>query len=301
MIRWSYATQRFHERLTQRSSAVIIEGSMPKALALIAVLAVVALVTAACGSGTGSQEDDVDSPGSPTASPTDDPAPTLTAIPSTPTGSVIFPPFEGPTRSFRAEERINYREHPAFQFPNPEDLPVPPDELEGLEFHPPETPDCPLDLELLVRPSQGFRVCYPKEYKIDGHGYVTALVDDRWYSLGLFGLDQDDRESVHVSIYVTNAYSQPFTYVINCETAYQVTIDGQPATLCPDHPGEFPEVKIIAYHIRMGDLDYFIQVVPQFDFDDEANEYLTTWSQEAEETAIRIVHSFQFIEIPDGS
>ena len=242
-----------------------------------------------CGDGADSQDD---------VSPTLSSGVTPAAEPA-PNSRGLAPPLEGPQRRLPTQ-RINYREHADFQFPNPADLPPPPDDAEGLEFSPPAASECPEGWERLVRPAQGFQICYPDDWTIDGHGYVTGGADDRWYSLGIFrfaaAADDDDAESAHVSVYEMGPYSQPFTYILTCEQAYQVTLAGKPASLCHDHPGEFPEAKIIAYHLREGDHDYFVQVVPHFARDEETGEYLATWSMEDEETAIRIAHSFQLIE-----
>jgi hypothetical protein len=209
----------------------------------------------------------------------------------------VAPPLEGAERTFRAQERTNYRELPEFQLPDPASLPSPSDDQDGPEFQPTETPDCPEDWEVLRRQAEGFEVCYPSDWQVDGHGYVSSGADDRWYSVGLYRFGEGGHERAHVSIYLTNPYSQPFMYVAECEKAYQVTLGGLPASLCPDHPGEFPEAKIIAYHVRQGERDYFVNVVPMVEYDSEARVYhLDSWSKGGEEVGIQIAQSVRFME-----
>ena len=115
----------------------------------------------------------------------------------------------------------------------------------------------------------------------------------------MYRYGEDGHESAHVSIYMTTPYSPPAVYVSECEQAYQVKLDGLPASLCPDHAGEFPEAKVIAYHVRRGERDYFINVVPMVEYDSEAGLYhLNSSSEEDEAMGIRIVQSIQFTELP---
>lgn len=251
------------------------------------------LLAAACAGG--GQET------TPVPGATDAPAASATATPDPgvstfPEARRTGPPLEGASRGVAASERTNYRELDEFQLPEPEDLPPPPEEATGPEFQPPAEPQCPEDWQELSRPAEGFRVCHPEGWSIDGHGYVSAGAEDRWYSLGLF-LSQDDVEVAHVSIYVVNPYAKPITYTRDCDQAYRVTFAGEPAAFCPDYTGEFPEAKIIAYHVRRGDLDYYINVVPKFQYDATSRIYLDTWSQDAEATGILIAHTLQFMEI----
>jgi len=266
---------------------------MPKPVIIAVFLALLGVLLAACDGGNGQKTTPP-----PAASAT--PGGTATATPSPgpePSAEArrIAPPLEGPSRGPGATERTNYRELPEFELPAPEDLPEPPDSATGPEFQPPAEPQCPEDWEELERRAEGFAVCYPASWSIEGHGYVSAGVEDRWYSLGLF-LFQDDAELAHVSIYVVNPYARPFTYTRDCDQAYRVTFAGEPAVLCADHPGEFPEAKIIAYHVRMGDLDYYINVVPTFQYDAESRTYLETWSEDAEATGIEIAHTLRLME-----
>ena len=265
---------------------------MRNRVAVLVLLAVAGgLLAAACGGGGGQETTPV--PGT-----TDTPA---TATPDSglspsPAARRISPPLEGASRGVAAAERTNYRDLKEFQLPVPEELPPPPEGVAGPEFQPPAEPQCPEDWQELVRPAEGFRVCYPEGWGIDGHGYVSSAAEDRWYSLGLF-LFQDTADAAHVSIYAVNPYAKPITYTRDCDQAYRVTFAGEPAALCPDHPSEFPEAKIIAYHVRRGDLDYYINVVPMFQYDATSQTYLDTWSQDAEATGIRIAHTLQFTEL----
>ncbi len=254
----------------------------------IAFAAAVSLIGLACDGGGGSS-----TVGSPEA--TGAGSPTVVVEPSP-----VFAPMEGPERTFRATERTNYRELPEFHLPDPATLPLPSADEDGPEFRPPETPTCPEGGQMLYRPSEGFQVCYPSGWRIGGHAFVTAGADDRWYALSLSRLGEDGRERAHVSIYVTNPYSQPFLYVADCQQAYQVKLDGRPASLCPDYPGEFPEAKIIAYHVRQEERDYFINVVPTFEYDSDAGRYRDSWSKGDEAMGIQIAQSFQFMEPVDS-
>ena len=269
-------------------------GSKAKAAALAMGAAVLLVaVGAACGGSGGKDSVATPSPTGATPDEGDDVVPQVSP-------SALFPPLEGPERTFRPRERTNYREHPDFQFPDPNDLPAPSDAQQGREFRPPESPNCPEGWEVYARPDDGFRICHPSDWRVDSEGYVNVGVDDKWFSVGLFRYAADGRQSAHVSVYVSTPFSQPATYLIACDQAYQVVIDGMPASLCPDFPGESPEAKVIAYHIRRGIRDYFINVVPYFEFDSAAEGYLTTWRQDDEETAIQIAHSFEFLELPPG-
>ena len=266
---------------------------MPKPVIFAVFLALVGVLSAACGGGNGEKTTPP-----PAATATAGGTATATASPepeASATARRITPPLEGPARGPGATKRTNYRKLSEFRLPAPEDLPEPPDSATGPEFHPPAEPQCPKDWKKLERPAEGFRVCYPEGWSIEGHGYVSVGVEDRWYSLGLF-LFQGDAELAHVSIYVINPYARPFTYTRDCDQAYRVTFAGEAAVLCADHPGQSPEAKIIAYHVRMGDLDYFINVVPRFQREADSGTYLKTWSKDAEATGIEIAQTVQLME-----
>ena len=239
-------------------------------------------VAPSCGDGGAPASDET---------PTRSPQPSATVAEN----SRFVPPLEGPERPV-SSERTNYRELPEFELPDPAALPPVSAEAEGREFHPPAAADCPASWERLTRPAEGFEICYPPGWVIDGHGYVTGGADELWYSVGIYRLIGDDKQSAHVSIYTTGPFSRPFTYVRECEQAYRVALAGTPASLCPDHPGVFPETRIIAYHLRQGDRDYFVQAVPYFTWDQQDRRYLSTWRAEDEETAIRIAQTFHLLQ-----
>ncbi len=214
---------------------------------------------------------------------------------SLPEGSSFSPPLEGPSRGLPATERTDYWALPEFALPAPGDLPELPGNSMGTELRPPAEPQCPEAWQEVPRPAEGLSICYPADWRIEGHGYVSAGVEDRWYSLGLY-LFKDGVELAHVSVYALNPYAQPFNYTRDCEQAYRVSFAGEPAVVCPDFPGQWPEVRIISYHVRKDDLDYFVNVVPRFQADSQSGDYSDTWSEEAEATAIQIAHSFRLIK-----
>ncbi len=211
-----------------------------------------------------------------------------------PEGSSISPPMEGAPRGLPATERTNYWALPEFALPAPGDLPELPATGTDSELHPSAGPQCPEAWQTVTRPGEGLSICYPADWRIEGHGYVSVGSDDRWYSLGLF-LYKDGVELAHVSVYALNAYAQPINYTRDCEQAYRVAFAGEPAVLCPDFPGRWPEVRIISYHVRKDDLDYYVNVVPRYQADSQSGTYSDTWSEEAEATAIQIAHSFRLI------
>lgn len=243
-----------------------------KTLALaVAVLATATLL--ACGGGGGGDDGGSPSPASPTPTRANN-------------QRGLFPPLEGPERPV-ARVVLNYWEEPDFDFPDPADLPDLPSDLSSLA--PPDVPVCPEGWVNLDRPTEAFKVCYPDGYATEGHGYVSAGVDERWYGVGIFDFE-GDIELGHVSIYVTGPFSRPFDYVALCDQAYQVTIDGEPAAVCPDYAGVGDE-KIIAYHLRIGDYDYSINAVPAEDVSASPGA-----SEGIEATLLQIVHSFDLID-----
>jgi hypothetical protein len=163
-----------------------------------------------------------------------------------------------------------------------------PDEETGAMYHPPAEVKCKDEWEQLVRPSEGFSICYPADWQTAGYGYVSAGAEDRWFSVGIVKFTDEKRETqeAHVSVYVLPRYAKPFIYTRDCPRPYSVTFGGQAAVMCPDFPGENSEKYIVSYHVRRGDLDYFVQVVPY-----------DGGSDEALDTAIEIAHRVQFIDI----
>ena len=113
----------------------------------------------------------------------------------------LFPPLEGPERLY-ADEVINYWEDHEFDLPDPANLPALPSTFSSLA--PPEDPVCPEDWINFERIIEGFRLCYPNLYVIEGHGFVTAGVEERWYSVGFFDFEGEVpgllTESCHVVV-----------------------------------------------------------------------------------------------------
>lgn len=251
---------------------------------LVVLVLVGALLAVACGGESSSNPNATGTPRRQLAPP-----PPLVGTPLT-------TPFEEGERAAGATERTNYREAPEYRLPEPGDLQEPPDSATGQEFQAPEQTPCPQDWQVLWRFTEGFRICYPEDWSKQDDGYVTGGVDDRWYSVG-FALFEDGVLSGHVSVYVMNGYVRPFTYTRDCEQAYRVEFAGETAVLCPDFPGQYPEARIIAYHVRKGDLDYYVNVVPRFQYDMDTKSYLDTTSEEAETVGIQIAQTFQFVKL----
>ena len=209
----------------------------------------------------------------------------------TPGPETLTLPLEGPRRLLTGE-RINYREDPAVRLPEPEELPEAPDDLPGADLE--ETPiaACPTDWQLLNRFGEKFQICYPQSWVIGGGGYVTAGRDDRWHGVGLFLFDSSARQRAHVSIYTMGHYSKPVPYTSDCPQAYGVTLAGRPAVICPDFTCIHPEGKIIAYHVRTDEFDYFVNVVLYLEYDTETRVYGEGWPQDLEQEAIQVARTF---------
>ena len=253
-------------------AASIISLTMRRVLYL-ALLLVLPAVVASCGTG-----DD----GADTGTPT-------------PTRRELSPPLEGGAQSPGPSERTNYRELADWRLPEPEELPPPPADADGPEFSPPPVPQCPEDWSQYARPAEGFRICHPDDWEINGDGYVTQLFQETWFSGGVFKF-VDGVQGAHVSIYTINNYARPFTYTRDCRQAYAVTFAGQASVLCPDAPGALPEARIIAYHTRTDRFDYFVNVVPYFTYDAEDGGYEDYVDADLEELAIEIAHTFELTE-----
>lgn len=241
---------------------------------LFAVFLLLAAVAAACGG----DDDGGDA--------------TLTPAPSRPE---FGPPLEGGRQDLGPSERTNFREHPDYQMPDPAVLPPPPDGAQGPEFSPPETADCPVDWLAYPREAEGFAFCYPPDWEINGDGYVTLPFQDRWFSAGAYRF-VGGTAVAHVSFYAYNNYSLPYDYTRACGQPYSVTFAGQPAVLCPDYPGVFPEERIISYHVRTEQFDYLVNAVPYYAYDPETGSYGATADAELEQTAIEIAQTFQLTE-----
>jgi hypothetical protein len=64
-----------------------------------------------------------------------------------------------------------------------------------------------------------------------------------------------------------------------------MTFAGEPAVICPAFPEESPREDFVSYHVRKGDVDYFINIVP-YEIGDE----------ETRDLAVQIAQTFQIIE-----
>ena len=247
-------------------------------VALVFSVFALGLFVLACG-----DDDDVSETGSPTPSE----AGTGSA---TPTPAVILiPPIEGPRRGPPATERTDFREDPEWDLPAPDDLPPVPDDENETIFFPPLSAECPGDWLLIQRPSEGFRICHPSDWQDAGTGYVTDGAEDRWYGQGIvkFADENRDRELAHVSVYWIPRFTRPMTYTRDCPQPFGITFAGQPAVICPEFPDEAPREDFTSYHIRLADVDYFVQVV-SFEGGDDASYDL----------AVQIAHTFQLLEQP---
>jgi hypothetical protein len=67
--------------------------------------------------------------------------------------------------------------------------------------------------------------------------------------------------------------------------------------VCPDFPAESPEARIISYHAFRENLDYFVQVVPYFEYDADSDSYTDELNQEAFDLALQIAHTFEFTPV----
>jgi hypothetical protein len=216
------------------------------------------------------------------------PSPAESGSPTPPPPADLFPPIEGPDRGPAATERTDFRQVEEWQLPEPDELePVPEDEDDAV-FHPPEEPQCDTSWIDKQRPTEGFAICYPPDWQLAAEGFVSEGAEDRWYSVGIIMFADDAREDrdAHVSVYAIPRYARPMVYTRDCPKPYSLTFAGQPAVICPDFPGEGDEERIVSYHVRRGDMDYFIQAVPFEDGPDDAFD-----------TAVQIAHTFRLIEI----
>jgi hypothetical protein len=236
---------------------------------------VLAAVALACGG-----DDDSDSV---TVSPEPD-----SGSPSPTPGLSVFPPLEGPDRGPAYTERTDFRTVPEWELPDPADLPPVPGDAEGAIYFPPQGPSCPAGWVPVTRPAEGFNICHPQDWQTIGNGYVSEGAEDRWYSHGMALLSGENRDTqvAHVSVYAIGRYSRPMVYTRDCPRPYAITLAGEDAVICPAFPADSPEQDFTSYHVRRGDLDYFIQVV-RFDGSDD----------EAYDLAVQIAQTFQLIEL----
>ena len=251
---------------------------MREYLAVALTVAVIAVLCQSCGDD-GSEDQSSETP-SVSANASESP---------TPTPSVnLVPPFEGPDRGPAATERTDFRDVPEWELPEPDALPTVPDDETDAIFFPPDTVECADDWVLIQRPSEGFTICHPPDWQTAGDGYVSAGVEDRWYSHGLFKFSDEARSQpeAHVSIYAIPRFARPMVYTRDCPRPYGLTFAGEAAVICPEFPEESPQEDFVSYHVRKGDYDYFINIVPYEMGDDEVFDL-----------AVDIAHTFQLTEI----
>jgi hypothetical protein len=209
------------------------------------------------------------------------------------------PPLETAPEGPAVSGRVNYWEDPAWQLPKPGDLPEPPDTAEGAEYQPPAEPTCPEGWELHDRQTEQFKLCFPPDWQIDGHGYVSlANQDDRYYSVGFFDMLPNGLQRAHVSVYATVPFSQPSLIMQKCEQAYQVVLAGKAAALCPDFPGDVPEGRIIQYFIPLNYHFVFVTVVGYREYDEATSSFKDSVYEDALQTAIQIAQTIEFYDSP---
>lgn len=240
---------------------------------------IVGTLISACGDDDG---------GSNNSSPTPSEGPESGSPTATPSIN-LTPPLEGPDRGPAATERTDFRDDPEWQLPDPEGLSAVPDDEDGGIFFPPSSVECPAEWALVQRPLEGFSICHPQDWQTAGNGYVSEGAEDRWYSHGIvkFADENRDQQSAHVSVYAIPRFARPMTYTRDCPLLYSMEFAGQPSVICPAFPGEAPEEDFASYHVRRGDMDYFINVVPY-----------EGGGEEAYNLAVQIAHSFQLLEQP---
>jgi hypothetical protein len=260
-------------------------------LAWLLVTALVVFTLTACGGGSSSA--------SPTSTPTTVNGSLLPTLEPTPgpirsgAAGLIVPPLEGPARGAAVAKREDFRTDPNWKLPTPSSLPAPADKQDPI-LNPP-APSCPTGWRTLDRPTEGFHLCYPSDWNIDGQGYVASANEERWFSVGVFDFTDSTKvnQYAHVSVYVIPQYTRPFRYTIDCPQAYSVTFAYQPAVVCPSFPATSPEARIISYHVYLSNFDYFINIATYFERDSSGN-LTNNVSDAGLATAVQIVDSFQF-------
>lgn len=215
---------------------------------------------------------------------------------ATPVQNVLTPPLEGPRREGTVTERTDFRKVAEWILPKPEDLSAPEDTDDPV-LNPPAEPECPADWELLNRATEGFEICYPAEWVTDGQGYVSSANEERWFSVGIFDFPDGDRDHqrAHVSVYVIPQYTRPLRYTLDCEELFAVTLSGEPAVVCPDFPAEPPEARISSYQLSRDNLDYFVQIVDYFEYED--GDYTDNIDEDAHDLAVQIAQTFKLTPV----
>lgn len=256
--------------------------------AFVPLAVIVLVMLAACG-------DDDDSPADGSASPTASGGAAASA--TTPPDPVV-PPMEGPDRQGGVTEQTDFREDPAWRQPSPDDVPVADDPADPV-LNPPADPECPADWTVIQRLAEGFQICHPADWTVAGHGYVSSPNESQWYSIGIFDFvdETQKQQRAHVSVYVIPQYAQPLRYILDCPAPLGITLSGEGAVTCPDFPADSPEARIISYQAFREDLDYFVQVVPYYEYDEDSDTYTDEVNEEAFDIALQIAHTFEFTAV----
>jgi hypothetical protein len=253
----------------------------------IAVCTLAMLMLIACG------DDDDNSTGS-----TSTPTATLAGSP-TPSPNPLVPPLEGPERVGYIGERQDFRLNPDFELPTPNEVPTPEDTDDPV-LNPPSVPDCPDDWKKLFRGPEGFQLCYPEDWSVLTDAYKNSPGEERWYTGGVFKFpgDPPEHQLAHVSIYAIPQYTRPFPYTKDCPTPYSVRLDNQPAVVCPSFPARHPEARLVSYHVFRENFDYFFNIALYYNWDESAGAFTDETDASAFDTAVRIIHSVEFMSVP---
>jgi hypothetical protein len=249
-------------------------------------LAVSVFVIVACGG----DDDSSSATGTPTAtfagSPTVSPDP-------------LVPPLEGPEREGYTGERQDFRENPEYALPQPGGLPTPADASDPV-LNPPAESECPVDWKLLFRGPEGFQLCYPQDWTVLTDAYKNSPGEARWYTGGVFKFPDEppEHQLAHVSIYVIPQFTRPFPYTKDCPAPFSVTLNGQPAVVCPSFPPSHPEARLVSYHVFRENLDYFFNIALYYRWDEDSGQYTDETDEEAFDTALKIIHTVEFLEVP---
>lgn len=272
--------------------------TMLRSRLIIAALAatIVFAVIAACG---GDDDTSATPDGSESPAGSIDPSATVTLAP-TPGGDPLIPPLEGPEPGPPVTEEKDWREDPEWALPRPEDV-EPADDPDNPLLNPPSDPTCPPDWVPLLRPAEGYQMCYPVDWVTGSHGYVSSANESRWYALGLYDFSNPEEQiqRAHVSVYMFPTFSRPVRYTLDCPNPLSVTLSGLAAVMCEDFPGISPESQIVSYHVFREDRDYFLNIVSYFEYDEETGEYTDEVDQQAFDLAVQVAQTFKFIEITE--
>lgn len=229
---------------------------------------------------------------------TSTPTPTLAGSP-TPSPNPLVPPLEGPERTGYIGEKQDFRLNPDYELPAPNEVPSPEDASDPV-LNPPAIPDCPSDWKKLIRGPEGFQLCYPEDWTVLTDAYKNSPNEERWYTGGVFKFpgDPPERQLAHVSIYAIPQYTRPFPYTKDCPTPFSVQLNNQPAVVCPSFPPASPEARIVSYHVFRENFDYFFNIALYYKWDESAGAYTDQTDAAAFDTAVKIIHSVEFLSVP---